>query len=252
VSKNNGNSVNPQIAVQGNNVYVVWQDNTPGNYDILFKRSPNNGDGFRSVNLKNTNGTSANPQIAVQGNNVYVVWQDNTTGNYDIILQRSLSNGTKFKDRNLSNNTGTSEMPQISVSAVHMYIVWRDNDKGEYKILFKHAQKNNSTGKTDYGPSYSLNDTGEPARPKIAGSEFMYGVWTSYLDKKEKSVLEFYPFMLFDDRSGDSIPLTRLSSNETLSNPDIAVSGNNAFLVWESEGAGNKDIFFKKVSAKSF
>jgi hypothetical protein len=252
VSRNNGTSANPQIAAQGNNVYVVWQDNTTGNYDILFKRSPNNGGGFRGVNLKNTNGTSANPQIAAQGNNVYVVWQDNTTGNYDIILQRSLSNGTKFKDRNLSNNSGTSEMPQISVSAFHMYIVWRDNDDGEYKIFFKHAQKNNSTGKTDFGPSYILNATREPARPKIAGSEFMYGVWTSYLNKKEKSVLEFYPFMLFDDRTGDPIPLTRLASNETVSNPNIAVSGDNAFLVWESEGAGNKDIFFKKISAKSF
>ena len=43
VSKNNGTSQLPQIAAQGNNVYVVWQDNTPGNYDILLKRSPNNG-----------------------------------------------------------------------------------------------------------------------------------------------------------------------------------------------------------------
>jgi hypothetical protein len=193
-----------------------------------------------------------NPQIAVQGNNVYVVWQDNTPGNYDIFLQRSLSNGTKFNGRNLSNNNSTSEMPQISVSAAHTYIAWRDNDRGEYKIFFKHAQKNNATGKTEFGPSYSLNDTAEPAQLKITGSEYMYGVWTAYLNKKDKSVLEFYPFMLFDDRSGDSIPLTRLSSNNTISNPDIAVSGNNAFLVWESVGAGNKDIFFKKIGAKFF
>jgi hypothetical protein len=252
VSKNNGTSENPQIAVEGNNVYVVWQDNTPGNYDILFKRSPNNGDRFRGVNLKNTNGTSENPQIAVGGNNVYVVWQDNTPGNYDIILQRILSNGTKFKERNLSNNNGTSEMPQISVSNLNSYIIWQDNTEGGYKIFFKHAQKNNATGKTDFGPSYSLNDSGDSAQPKIAGSEIKYGVWITYLDKKAKSVLEFYPFMLFDDRSGDSIPLTRLSSNKSLSNPELAVSGNNAFIVWESAAAGNKDIFFKKVSAKSF
>jgi hypothetical protein len=252
LSKNNGTSENPQIAVEGNNVYVVWQDNTPGNSDILFKRSPNNGDRFRGVNLKNTNGTSENPQIAVGGNNVYVVWQDNTPGNYDIILQRILSNGTKFKERNLSNNNGTSEMPQISVSNLNSYIIWQDNTEGGYKIFFKHAQKNNATGKTDFGPSYSLNDSGDSAQPKIAGSEIKYGVWITYLDKKAKSVLEFYPFMLFDDRSGDSIPLTRLSSNKSLSNPELAVSGNNAFIVWESAAAGNKDIFFKKVSAKSF
>jgi hypothetical protein len=254
LSNNNGTSELPQIAVQGNNVYVVWQDNTPGNYDILFKRSTNHGEGFRGVNLKNSNGTSQFPQIAVQGNNVYVVWQDNTPGNYDIFLQRSLSNGTKFKYRNLSNNSGTSELPQLSVSSNNIYVIWRDNnDRGVHKIFFKHGQKDNATGMTKYGRSYSLNHSGEPAQAKIVtGSEHFYGVWTAYLNKKDVSALEFYPFLLFGDNSGDSIPLTRLSSNDTISNPDIAVYGNNAFLVWERAGAGNKDIFFKKVSAKSF
>ena len=58
--------------------------------------------------------------------------------------------------------------------------------------------------------------------------------------------------MLFGDNSGDSIPLTRLSSNQSISNPDIAVSDENAFLVWEGAEAGNSDIFFKKISAGSF
>ena len=252
LSKNNGTSQLPQIAAQGNNVYVVWQDNTPGNYDILFKRSPNNGYGFRSVNLHNSNGTSEFPQIALDGNNVYVVWQDNTPGNYDIFLQRSLSNGTKFNDRNVSKNNGTSELPQISVNNGNIYVIWKDNDRGIDKVFFKHGQNNNGTGKTEFGSSYRLNDN-ESAHAKITtGSELVYAVWTSYLDEKEKSVIELYPFMLFEDKSGDSIPLTRLSSNQSVSNPDIVVSDENAFLVWEGASDGNSDIFFKKISSKLF
>jgi hypothetical protein len=254
LSKNNGTSQFPQIAVQGNNVYVVWQDNTPGNYDILFKRSANHGEGFRGVNLRNSNGTSQFPQIAVQGNNVYVVWQDNTPGNYDIFLQRSLSNGTKFKYRNLSNNNGTSELPQLSVSSNNIYVIWRDNnDTGVHKIFFKHGQKDNATGQTEYGPSYRLNHSGEPAQAKIiTGSEHFYGVWTAYLNKRDVSALEFYPFTVFEGNSGDSIPLTRLSLNESVSNPDIATRDDDTFLVWESTGAGNRDIFFKKLSTNFF
>jgi glutaredoxin len=252
LSKNNGTSQLPQIAAQGNNVYVVWQDNTPGNYDILFKRSPNNGYGFRSVNLKNSNGTSQLPQIALDGNNVYVVWQDNTPGNYDIFLQRSLFNGTKFRDRNVSNNNGTSELPQISVNNGNVYIIWKDSDRGLHKVFFRHGQNDSGTGKTEFGPSYRLNDN-ESAHTKITtGSELVYAVWTSYLDKKDKSVLQFYPFKLFEDNSGESIPLTRLSSNQSVSNPDIAVSDDNAFLVWEAATAGNSDIFFKKIHTKLF
>jgi hypothetical protein len=254
LSNNNGTSELPQIAVQGNNVYVVWQDNTTGNYEILFKRSTNYGEGFRGVNLKNSNGTSELPQIAVQGNNVYVVWQDNTTGNYDIYLQRTLSNGTKFKYRNLSNNNGTSELPHLSLSSNNIYVIWTDNSEtGVDKIFFRHGQKDNATGKIEYSNSYSLNHSGEPAQAKIvSGSEYFYGVWIAYLNKKDASALEFYPFRLFGDNSGNSIPLTRLSLNESVSNPDIATRNDDAFLVWESTEAGNGDIYFKKISPNFF
>ena len=242
-----------KLLLQGSNVYVVWQDNTPGNYDILFKRSSNNGNGFKSVNLENSNGTSVFPQIALDGNNVYVVWQDNTPGNDDIFLQRTLSNGTKFGDRNISNNNGTSEKPQISIPNGEIYVTWRDNDRGIYDIFFRHGKTDSETGRTEFGPSYNLNSSGESSSPTLTtGSEFLYAVWTSYLDKKDKNVLEFYPFMLFADNSGNSIPLTRLSSNQSMSNPDVAVSNENAFLVWEVTGAGNSDILFKKISAGSF
>ncbi len=80
LSNNNGNSTNPQIAASGNNVYVVWADNSgsaDGNGDVLFSSSTDNGTSFdKPTNLSNNNGNSTNPQIAASGNNVYVLWSD--------------------------------------------------------------------------------------------------------------------------------------------------------------------------------
>ena len=40
----NGNSSNPQLVATGDsNVYVVWEDDTPGNSDIFFSRSTDGG-----------------------------------------------------------------------------------------------------------------------------------------------------------------------------------------------------------------
>ena len=50
LSNNTGNSEDPQIAASGNNVYVTWQDNTPGNIDIFFAASNNNGTSFGTSN----------------------------------------------------------------------------------------------------------------------------------------------------------------------------------------------------------
>ena len=53
--------------------------NTPGNVDIFFAVSNNNGTSFGTpINMSNNTGGSFNPQIAAIGNNVYVTWGDNT------------------------------------------------------------------------------------------------------------------------------------------------------------------------------
>ena len=62
LSNNAGFSFNQEIAAIGNNVYVTWQDNTPGNDDIFVIT---NAKPFGTpVNISNNSGTSQNPQIA--------------------------------------------------------------------------------------------------------------------------------------------------------------------------------------------
>ena len=119
LSKNHGRSFSPQIAASGNNVYVVWADNTTvnGNSDIFFRKSTDGGNTFSfKLNISNTTGGSFSPQIVVS-DNVYVVWADNTTltGNEDILFSKSTDDGNNFSiPLNLSNNTGDSSEPQIS------------------------------------------------------------------------------------------------------------------------------------------
>ena len=62
LSNNTGISFNPQIATSGNNVYVTWTDDTPGNTDIFVIT---NAQPFGTpVNISNNPGSSENPQIA--------------------------------------------------------------------------------------------------------------------------------------------------------------------------------------------
>jgi hypothetical protein len=115
ISNNTGFSFNPQIAAIGNNVYVTWTDFTPGNQDIFFAASTNNGTSFGTpINISNNTEGSQNPQIAAIGNNVYVTWEDNTPGNADIFV---ISNAQPFGTPvNISNNPGSSVNPQIAAS----------------------------------------------------------------------------------------------------------------------------------------
>ena len=74
ISESTGNSVTPQIATNGDNVYILWQENTlnPNNSDIFFSFSTDNGLSFsQPKNIsKNTGGVNTGaslfPQIDVE------------------------------------------------------------------------------------------------------------------------------------------------------------------------------------------
>ena len=179
LSNNTGPSSNPQIAVSGNNVYVTWFDDTPGNRDIFFAVSNNNGVSFGTpINLSNNTGGSSNPQIAASGNNVYVTWHDDTPAgsNGDIFFASSNNNGVSFGTPiNLSNNTGNSSNPQIAISGNNVYVTWFDDTPGNRDIFF--AVSNNNG--TSFGTPINLsNNTGLSDRPQIAAiGNNVYVTW---------------------------------------------------------------------------
>jgi hypothetical protein len=255
-----GTSQFPQIAASGNNVYVVWVDDTNGNKDIYFKASPNSGQGFKGKkNLSETNGTSEFPQIAASGNKVYVVWEDDTSGNKEIYFKASQKTGKIFKNtKKISNTTGISKFPDIDILNNETYVIWQDenttelqsakqsNINNENRIVFKHAK----TDKMLFGSTNILESIGNTKSPKlIAGSDYFFGTWIANLPNN-KSTIEFYPFGYFEDFSGTGIVLDE--QGVKASNPSMAVSGPNLFVVWQDTKLGNSDIFFKKISQLDF
>ena len=114
LSNDLGISFNPQISSSGNNVHVVWQDNSLGNNDILIRASNNGATTFgNTINLSSNPGTSQNQQIVSSGNNPYVVWEDNSLGNFEILFKNT--NAAINLTINLSNTTGNSLNSQVSV-----------------------------------------------------------------------------------------------------------------------------------------
>jgi hypothetical protein len=158
----------PQIAFSGAFVFVTWEDLTPGNTDILMKRSINNGASFQGVkNLSNNAGSSANPQVATSGANVFFTWHDNTPGNYDIFLRRSTNNGGTLQPLvQISNNAGVSLAPQVTTVGANVYIIWQDNTPGNNDIIDRRSHDNGAT----WQPTQNLStNAGQSTMPQIDG-----------------------------------------------------------------------------------
>jgi hypothetical protein len=143
LSSNAGRSDKPQISASGNNVYVVWEDDTPfpGPGEVFFRASTDLGANFAATeNLSNNVGDSSVPDISASGTNVYVVWQDFAPGNNDLFFTRSADGGATFDSaQNISDNSGTSRTPLLTASVKGLYVVWTDNTAAVNSEIFFRA-----------------------------------------------------------------------------------------------------------------
>lgn len=131
VSNTPGQSVRAQLSAVLSNVYIVWEDDTPGNDDIYFSRSIDNGNTFQApINLSNNSMASWLPHIAASGQYVHIVWQQDlgSAAKWDIAYVWSGSSGASFTPA-INNPNGQSNPyedtdPVIVARGIDRYIAW--------------------------------------------------------------------------------------------------------------------------------
>ncbi|OGW52013.1 MAG: hypothetical protein A2Y81_04805, partial [Nitrospirae bacterium RBG_13_43_8] len=239
LSNNSSSSGYPAIAVDGSNIYVVWQNFTPESTEIYFKKSNNGGVTWTTTKrLTNNVGDSAYPAIAVNNSNIYVVWHDLTSGNYEIYFKKSNNGGVTWTtNKRLTQDTGDSQFPAIAVNGSNVYIVWHSG----VGIYFK---KSDDEGVTWTADKELTNNAGYSVSPVIAvdGSN-IYVVWQDFTPGN----WEIY--FKWSEDEGSTWTTRRLTKNEGSSvNPAIAVDGSNIYVVWMDNIPDplHYEIYFKK------
>jgi hypothetical protein len=250
VSNNNRTSADPQIDISGNNTYVVWSDDSPGNPDIFFTKSTDGGNTFsdKPINLSNNSGLSSNPVLSVRGSNVCVVWHDDTYKSFDIFFATSADGGNTFSKpikltQSANNIIVDSEFPSIASFENNVYLVWQENSTGFFDVLLK---KSTDGGNTFSDKPINLsNNSGNSAYPKIA----LYGN-TSYVVWEDNSTGNFDILLKKSTDGGNTFsdkPINLSKNKGNSSDPKVfSDEKNDIFVVWDDDSPGNADIFFTK------
>ena len=195
LSCNTGTSDAPALAGGLTSFVVVWEDSTPGNYEVLLRRSTDGGSSFSpTLNVSGTLFNSGRPSVAIDPalpSNVYVAWQEataspanapNFSGSPEVRLARSTNGGANFEaSLNLSSTTGSSFLPTVIVALASVYVVWEESIGGNCDqatpcaILFRASSDGVNFGKVvTLSKGQTLNAIG----PKIAAhGGKIYAVW---------------------------------------------------------------------------
>jgi len=261
LSENEGSSAFPRIAVSGNNVYSTWYDYTPGYGDIFFSKSSDEGKSFETINLSENTGDSYNPWISATGDYVYVVWNDGThetsnleiekpdeipldigLGNLEIFLAVSNDAGKTFETINLSNIFESSWNARMRISENNVYVVWNQKTSAPSDIFFSMSSNNGMTFSDPINVSNSEVDSRD-AGIEISGNN-VYVVW------KEKNPDNEEIFFSKSSDNGSSFGYPRnlsqsIGQSKITRDAQIAISGENVFVVWYDEGMDNQIFFIK-------
>ncbi len=232
LSNNPGVSSDPQIAVSGSNVYVIWtQLNSNGQSpSITFRTSTDNGVSWGSkVKVANLSCSNCPMHLAVSGANVYLSF---TSGNPagDIYFKRSSDSGTTWMPEfNLSSNPGKSFDPRMAISGSNIYVIWtQGNSEGtSYDIFFRRSTDSGSTWKSKINLS---NDPGNSGNARIvASASSVHVVWegvTGVLDI-------FYKRSTSSGSSWESVRnISEGKGGLYSTDPQIAISGTKVYVAW--------------------
>lgn len=233
----------PDIALDSNNhIHVVWDDNSPGNREIYYKKSTDGGTIWTTKRLTFNPGDSWYAAIAIDSNNhIHMALMDESHGLAEIYYKKSTDGGANWTTKRLTYNPGESYAPDIAVdSNNHIFFVWDDDTSGDSEIFFKKSTDSGATWTTKRLTYTSYNAWN--AAMAVDSDNNIYLVWedgTPY-----DSEISFAK----STDGGVNWTTQRLTFNSGYSGfPAIAVDSNNHIHVsWDDNSPGNREIYYKR------
>lgn len=166
------------------NVYFVFDTNRYSDFDVMIRRSTNQGGDFEVAEM--IDGSSANefyPDIQVDSSGVvHVVYYSTkiNSNNREIFYCRSTDFGVSWEDPvRLTNATRDSRIPKLAIGPDDsLNVAWHDDRTAsdDYNIYFKRSDDGGDT----WGSDVMVNDSGPPSEEvaiAVGGDGVIHITW---------------------------------------------------------------------------
>ena len=232
----------PRVAVSGGNVHVVWQDGRDGDWDVYYRF--HNGVSWSSVQeLSADVGTEAqtSPCIAAGGGRVFVAWVDAGGGDTDIMMK--VFNGVSWGAITEVSQDSASEAQDeldISYDSGKLHVVWQEVQGTDRDIFHRSWDGSTFSSITEI----SIDSGTEFQDVPSVAAEFgkVHTVWADRGDGDWDIV-----YRQFDGTSWTAIQeISGDVASENQWNPYVASDNGVVHVVWEDQGDGDQDIFYRR------
>ncbi len=247
---------NPDIAVHGDHVHVVWDRLAPSvSRQTYYRRSTDGGETWHPERLisRDDGYDSVGPTIAVgdDGISVHVVWVDERHEdeswplNTELYYNRSLDGGETWEgELRMTDAPYYSASQQIAVEGETVHVLWSDARYGVTSgdLFYKVSYDNGETWSDDF----ILADTPDS---EISGAiavdeNNIHVIWVRMVGST------YYLYYRNSTDNGETWSPAQLlwGPYDLVSNPDISVLGDEVNVVWAGriEEGEDTQIYFKE------
>ena len=253
ITTNNADQHNPALAVGAKDkLYIVWQDNRNGDWDIYGSTSTNGRTWSAQRQITDSNDNQINPAIAIDSqstNRAYVVWQDDRSGNEDIYVALSANAFLTNAVTRITSNTSDQTTPAIAIDSSNTaYVVWTD--------------ARNATTTDIYGASSGawtnvpvVNKAANQSNPAIAVESTGSVLHFAWVDQTAGDSDIYYA-------SSDGLPAGPLTGTNLIDDnseadqlsPAIAAAGSSddslrVFVSWQDGRNSDTDLYMVQANA---
>jgi hypothetical protein len=138
LTTNAGTSVFPELKVNDTDYAVAWYDNTPGNFEIYFRRFDMNGNATTPERrVTSAAGSSEYPSLAWNGGGYGLAWHDQRSGSWEIwFATLDASGNVSAGPFDISNNAGLGDAlwPSLEWKSGEYGLAWQDSRYGNLEI----------------------------------------------------------------------------------------------------------------------
>src|SRR3989339_451868 len=248
----------PQIiSDNAGGVFIVWQDDRNGDFDIYLQRVSANGTllyAKTGVPVCAARGGQIFPKIISDGEDgVIITWFDYRSGEEDIYAQKVDSKGRSLWMLNgvlVCNEKATQWYPEIAGDGKGgAFLAWADRRSGDFDVYAQHVDME---GKNTWPASgiAVCKIGGNQENPKIVKDK-NGGVFITWLDKRSGDAGVFIQNL--DINAKSLFEKNGLKVADTFSNPTppeiVSDKDGGCTLVWSDPHAGDSDVYMQRVSS---
>ncbi len=236
----------PSVAVESDEVHVVWVDRRDGDNDIYYRFF--NGTTWQPEQEISADADSErqySPSIAVYGNTAHVVWENKVGADYDIYYR--FFDGTSWQpEQEISMGTGVAPdlqlSPSIAVEGDNVYVVWESSEGENTDICYRHFDGISWQPVETISSDTALNDRKKPSIAVEAGK--IHVVWEERRFGADSADIYYRYFDGYGWTPEEDISEDPGLNQQT--DGRVAVYGESIHVVWVDRREGDYDIYYRR------